>query len=402
MLGGRRYHCRLGSRRDDKKPHIALQLGIPPEETRHRPLERHRAGLRMNTLAHPGLQSGVLNSQHCHRHGHDQQRCHRVGPTHHIRYTRQRQTRAHTAQDTVVVCGHSTQQSTGGSHTAALNTRSLDTHNTHRSLPPLEYELVAARGPPCLRFKPSLLQYTGGGGPSSLQRASLLSPVQRIGDILCHDRTLAAAMLFPQHSSLVLLGSANPSLVASDRALLSDPASILFVLDDQAIMASPYHISALLRAALPQQHAPTTQQQSRQQHHPSPITLLAWKIETPARTIAYTGTQEQLARADLTRPHTLGPKVLLSERSKRPTPASITVVPPADQLLPLGDLVRSSLLQQATASPPTKHSPASLLLTTHALEEAIACFVHAPPAHNDATVPLGASTQWDRDYIDCR
>ena len=265
-----------------------------------------------------------------------------------------------------------------------------------RSLPPLEFELVTAPSrPPCLRYKPSLLQYTGS--PSSL-RPSLLTPVQRIGDILCHDRTLAAAMLFPQHSSLVLQGStaATPSLVASDRALLSDPASILFVLDDQAIIASPYHISALLRAALPTHHAaPALHRQ-----HPSPITLLAWKVETPARTIAYTGTQEQLARADFTRPHTLGPKVLLSERSKRPAPASITVVPPADQSLLLGDLVRSSLLQYA-APPPKKHS-ASLLQTPHALEEAIACFAHAPLPSNDATVPIGASTQWDRDYIDCR
>ena len=236
--------------------------------------------------------------------------------------------------------------------------------------------------------------------------SSISSPVQRIGDILCHDQTLAAAMLFPQHSSLVLASpQPPPSLVASDRALLSDPASILFVLDDQSSAHRELQITAFLRAALPPPPALATVS-----HHSPPISLLAWKLEAPARIIAYTGTQEQLASADLTRPHTIGPKLQLSQRSKRPTPASITVMPPTGG--ELGDLVRSSLLQLQTA-PQFKETltasirkkgrqPSSQSLQSHTLEEAVACFVRPPPAHGTTTVQLGASAQWTRDYINCR
>ncbi len=85
-----------------------------------------------------------------------------------------------------------------------------------------------------------------------------------MGDILCHDQTVAAVMPFQQHLSLVLTppqSSPPASLVASDRALLSNPASILYVLDDPAIMSSLHlerQITALLRAALPPQPATTS------------------------------------------------------------------------------------------------------------------------------------------------
>jgi hypothetical protein len=39
--------------------------------------------------------------------------------------------------------------------------------------------------------------------------------------------------------------------------------------------------------------------------------------------------------------------------------------------------------------------------TSHTLEEAMACFIHPPPAHHNE-VPLNGGRQWDKGHIDPR
>jgi hypothetical protein len=287
----------------------------------------------------------------------------------------------------------------------------------HRSLPPLELELLP---PSLVRFRPSALQYIGGK-PTSKSLAhhksnnKNSSQIQRLGEILCHDRVLAAAMLLPQQSLLALLDHHQarccpPALPSTHLDLVSDPASILFIMDDSVTSATHQaHATAFLRAFLERTPDPP---QHRLAVYDPPVSLLAWKIDTPVRILAYTGPPQitPLTQAQLAQPHTITPKTLLNERSGRPTPARIHLFLPSTRTIqppPPGDIVRASLANYPIV--PYRETLAGNMkgvqtrLTSHALEEAVSSFIQPPPPANTTTAQLHQTMpQWTHNYMDCR
>jgi hypothetical protein len=93
-------------------------------------------------------------------------------------------------------------------------------------------------------------------------------------------------------------------------------------------------------------------------------------------------------------PHLLS-KALLDERSRRPTPSAVHLIP-ADDISPAA--IRQSLLHYAQTIL-TPHKERQHQDTT--LEEAIACLVHAP-ARNHSQLELHQAAPWDKDHIDAR
>ena len=209
-------------------------------------------------------------------------------------------------------------------------------------------------------------------------------------------------MLLPQQSLIALVDACHPTLPSTHLDLLSDPASILFIMDDSVTSATHRaHATAFLRAFL--QRTPDVPEHRRTLFDP-PLSLLAWKIDTPARVLAYTGPPTPpLTHAQLAQPHTITPKALLNERSKRPTPARIHLLSPsASDQSPPGDIVRASLAAY-TIIPYKETLKKGGKLTSHTLEEAIASFIQPPPSANNTTTRLHQpSPQWTHNYMDCR
>ena len=129
-----------------------------------------------------------------------------------------------------------------------------------------------------------------------------------------------------------------------------------------------------------------------------PIHLCAWKLDAPPRICLYTGqhpSDPTTLDPSALLPHTLS-KVLLEDRSKRPSPARIHLIPD-DDISP--NAIRQSLLHYAqTALTPYREKLGGL---QHTLEEAIACLIHAP-TRNHTRIELNQSPPWDKDHIDSR
>jgi hypothetical protein len=140
------------------------------------------------------------------------------------------------------------------------------------------------------------------------------------------------------------------------------------------------------------------------------IRLLAWKLDSPPRVILYDlpfPPPPSLLDPLVLEPHTLH-KTLLEQRSRRPSPASIHLLPPG-HTASVSDSIRASLMRYAqthlaaykecvilTDSPETK-----LLAQAHTLEEAIACFIY-PPRDHHTEIPINASVSWNKSHIDSR
>ena len=230
--------------------------------------------------------------------------------------------------------------------------------------------------------------------------------IRRIGEI-CLAPDLAAVMLAPLQSLAALTATVQDPPTTATPALTElcqDPHAVLDRMagqTDQPIDA--YHASILL-ARLTADYLPRP---ALVQH---PLTLVSWKVETPARIVLYTGSglapSSDTGGAVL--PHTL-PKILVDERSRRPDPSAIHLLaskPGADPV----QHIRSSLLHHAqtelvpyyeTITCKTSTPPVKTLALSHTLEEAFACFVQAP-TKNHSTVVLNSSPQWNENHIDSR
>jgi hypothetical protein len=296
-----------------------------------------------------------------------------------------------------------------------------------RSLPPLEFELLPAASSPSglarLRIRPARLRYQAFAAvpdaPGSATRLQEL--VARLGEI-CLSPELAFAVLFPPSPS-----SPNPpdalAVVqdpASVLAVVQDPASVLAVVQDPpdalAVVQDPASVLAAMETPVPPatlRRAASSLAGLQQACFPQPVLttlrqplhLAAWRLEAPPRVCLYTGEFPlDPATLDLAAlaPHTLS-KVLLDDRSKRPTPSRVHLVPDGDDISPAA--VRSSLLHHAQTAL-TSHRErltvsAQAAVQDHTLEEAIACLIHAP-TRNHTSIALHQSPPWDGDHIDSR
>ena len=135
------------------------------------------------------------------------------------------------------------------------------------------------------------------------------------------------------------------------------------------------------------------------------LSLVAWKLEPPARVLAYVGsTSFPTSGLATLSPHKILPKVLLNERSKRPNPCRIGLAPG----LAAGDpdaLVRASLaahpiqpFEERLHAKPYRGT----VIVSHALEEATVALLRPPPPANHKRIPLHGSAQWDQAYMDSR
>ena len=251
--------------------------------------------------------------------------------------------------------------------------------------------------------------------------------ITRIGEI-CLSPELAHVMLFPTHAMSYALNLTTPlDFPEAYHELCRDPSSILCAMSDiPSAQLSPEHSAKFLAKFTESCLPPPTVVTYRQ-----PIHLCAWRIESPSRVLVYTG-QSPAVSPDMAQftPHTLS-KILLDERSKRPSPSSIHLLSNDQELTP--NAIRQSLLHYAqTALTPhrerisilqkkqeTSHNsrnaqfssrsapgPRSMTqqyitVLDHTLEEAAAVFTH-PPSRNHSEIGLNQSPPWDKDHIDSR
>lgn len=276
-----------------------------------------------------------------------------------------------------------------------------------RSLPPLEFELLPSTaspsGLPRLRFRPANLAYQAYAEispPAHSQpnpSSRLQDIVSRLGEI-CLSPELAHVMLFPVHASALQSGFTTPQNFPDERrAACTDPVTVLAGMDDltpsSASLAQAGAFFAKFQLdSLPQPVSTT---------HREPFHICAWRLDLPSRVCLYTGEHPaDPSTLDLSTfsPHMLS-KVLLEERSRRPSPSRIHVLSSED-ISPCA--VRTSLLHYAqTALTPHKARTPLGQALDHTLEEALACLIHAP-ARNHTEIELHQSPPWDKDHIDSR
>jgi hypothetical protein len=216
------------------------------------------------------------------------------------------------------------------------------------------------------------------------------------------------------HADACVVSSQIPGLYAS---LCSDPLSNLFVLEDASLteVTAP-HASAFLHTFLTERVPPlvlSTRTDRLVSYHDAPLRILAWRLDSPARAIVYTGSQpptpSQMAPGSL-QPHTLQ-KVQVSQRSKRPSPCAILFGSVSNDIR--GDSVSNdirgslSLYVRSTSS----LAPYQETLTvagkpfkaqSHTLEEAMVCLLYPPLLGNHTEVPLNCSLAWSKNQIDAR
>ena len=135
-----------------------------------------------------------------------------------------------------------------------------------------------------------------------------------------------------------------------------------------------------------------------------PLHICAWRIESPTRTLLPT-TSTTTAKTEALplgndpaafKPHQL-PKLLLDERSKRPQPSAIHLLPNDADLT--CQAVRDSLLYHIKANPSDFRVVPPTRDTT--LEEA-ACVFTAGSASNHSVIALNQSPPWEKDHVDSR
>ena len=237
------------------------------------------------------------------------------------------------------------------------------------------------------------MQESAPVNPSRLQEI-----IARLGEI-CLTPELIHVVLFPEEahtgSNINSLACHDPALAIGFMEALSAYAQDC----ESRLLNAGRFLTAFQSRCLP----PPTLVTLR-----NPLHLCAWRLETPPRVCLYTGEHPLDPRTlDLSAhlPHTLS-KILLEDRSKRPTPSRIHLLHQSEDIdndhTP--DAIRTSLLHYAQTSLTSYRERLPLAKTTaqdHTLEEAFASLIH-PPTRNHTLIALNQSPPWDKDHVDSR
>jgi hypothetical protein len=136
---------------------------------------------------------------------------------------------------------------------------------------------------------------------------------------------------------------------------------------------------------------------------PTPLSILAWRIDCPPRALLYTGESE---RVDLlaTPPHTLAKTVLTEKIPKRTVSGISLLSDTGDSMQSLRSCLVHDLVVDGFADHPmhqvsTRLKPETFTTTT--LAEAVAVFACHPPEEH-SILRVGESAAWDKDHIDFR
>ena len=219
----------------------------------------------------------------------------------------------------------------------------------------------------------------------------------RMGDAATGPE-MAHLMLQPQSLCCHLSGLEGEA----DLGLITDRARVLEAMSKPPGDVNPAFLSCvqLLVSKLPEVTPQT---------FPTPLSLLAWRVDCPQPTIVYVG---QEAEVDLssTPPHIL-PKLLFFDKMPRRSLSGISVL--SDRLNP-HDSLRSVLTDEILRPHPdfaahpfhqskvsSKGVQAPTPVTTTTLAETAAVFTGPKPA-NHTTVMLHQSKPWEEDHVDDR
>jgi hypothetical protein len=219
--------------------------------------------------------------------------------------------------------------------------------------------------------------------------------IARMGDSAsCPE--VAHMMLSPDTLSKYLAGEPHDELSPLDMHLFNDRSRVLRAMDAGFSGDSPAFTGCIkaLVACLPSVRA---------EAFPTPLSVLAWRIDCPPRVILYTG---QADRVDLgvTLPHAL-PKVVIPEKIPKRTVAGISILSDTgDSMESLRSCIVQDLVGPGFADHPmhqVQPRAKQMSFVTTTLAEAVAVFSCQPPGEH-SILRVGESATWDKDHIDDR
>ena len=284
---------------------------------------------------------------------------------------------------------------------------------------PLEFELLPASaspsGQPRLRFRPAQLAYQAYPKDNSPKTSSGLNTSTRLNEIIsrigeiCLSPALAHVMLFPVHALAYQSGITN-NFPDARRDACHHPVTILDAMDDSHqhpdSRLAKHAAEFLHKFQLDSLPPPTAIA------NPQPVHVCAWRLEPPPHVCLYTGehpANPALLDLQALAPHTLSKVLLEDDRTRRPAPSRIHLLPASGTPHDRPD-IRTSLLHyaqtaltpyQARTTSSTAYQPQHRTALDTTLEEAFACMIHAP-TRNHSQIELNASPPWDKDHIDSR
>lgn len=207
---------------------------------------------------------------------------------------------------------------------------------------------------------------------------------------------VAHMMLSPDTMSKYLAGESDDGLSPLDIQHFSDRNRVLRSMDAGFSGDSPAFTNCIkaLVSCLPT---------VRPETFPTPLSILAWRIDCPPRVILYTG---ESVHVDLraTPPHTL-PKVVVPEKIPKRTVSGISMLSDTgDSMQSLRSCIVQDLIGDGFSDHPmhqvsTRAKQTSFTTTT--LAEAVAVFSCQPPGEH-SVLRVGESATWDKDHIDDR
>jgi len=207
---------------------------------------------------------------------------------------------------------------------------------------------------------------------------------------------VAHMMLSPDTLSKYLTGELRDDLSPLDVDAFKDRNSVLRCMDAGFSGDSPAFTGCIqaIVSCLPSVQPET---------FPTPLSVLAWRIDCPPRVILYTG---DLDSVDLgaSAPHLL-PKVVTPDKISKQTVSAISILSDTGNTMEslrsciVHDLVKQDWGGHAMHQVYTKNK--QVVYTTTTLAEALAVFSCQPPVEH-SILNLGQSATWDKDHIDDR
>jgi hypothetical protein len=207
---------------------------------------------------------------------------------------------------------------------------------------------------------------------------------------------VAHMMLSPDTLSKYLTGQSGEGISPLDIQAFNDRTSVLRSMDMKFNGDSPAFTACIkaLVSCLPS---------VRPESFPTPLSILAWRIDCPPRVLLYNGDSDCINLAS-TPPHALS-KTILSEKIAKRTVSGISMLSDTgDSMQSLRSCIVHDLIQEGFSDHPmhqitTRIKPQTYTTTT--LAEALVVFACQPPVEH-SILGLGESATWDKDHIDDR
>ena len=232
-------------------------------------------------------------------------------------------------------------------------------------------------------------------GSISVTPYRLQSILQKTGEIILGDE-ITHVMMFPMQASRYI--SKLPVDFQSDYSgMCANKKFMLSLMDNEEkfTLNKEGVLEFIQKFSDNQRCIPTDHTTFRHPHH-----VLAWKLETPTRVVAYSDEISEVNMDNLI-PHMIR-KVVIDEKS--PIKGCCHIHTTEDVEI---RNIRDSLLffynhNLISSNPTPQKKTSGVALSAHVVEEAITCFIKEPPAAHTTILQLNQSTPWEKDQIDSR